>query len=131
MVLVKSLLLVAAGGAIGATARYGFSLALINSAARFPFATLAVNILGSFLLGLLFAYSQQQAVSESWRLFLGVGILGAFTTFSTFSVEVVVLIQQGELIKGMAHAGLNLLLSIAAVVAAILLMNNVLNLSVK
>lgn len=131
MATINALLLVAAGGALGASARYGVSLALINSAGRFPFATLTVNILGSFLLGLLFAYSQHTAISEGWRLFLAVGVLGAFTTFSTFSVEVVALLQQGELGKGLLHAGLNMILCIATVALAIVLMNHLLNLSVK
>lgn len=131
MTLVKTIALVAVGGALGASARYGVSLALINYAARFPFATLIVNILGSFLLGLLVAYSQHHAVNEGWRLLLGVGLLGAFTTFSTFSVEVVALINQNELPKALLHAGLNMMLCIAAVAVAILLMNNLLNISVK
>ena len=131
MTTVSSLLLVAAGGAIGASTRYGVSLALINHAARFPFATLTVNILGSFLLGLLFAYSQHSTVGESWRLFLGVGLLGSFTTFSTFSVEVVSLMNQGELSKALLHAGLNMVLCIAAVALAMWFMNSLLAISVK
>ena len=128
---ISAMFLVAVGGAIGAGARYGVSLALMNYAARFPFATLTVNILGSFLLGLLFAYSQLQSVADSWRLFLGVGVLGAFTTFSTFSVEVVAMLTQGELNKALLHAGLNVILCIAAVALAVVLMNSLLNISVK
>ncbi|MGM0526553.1 MAG: fluoride efflux transporter CrcB [Pseudomonadota bacterium] len=127
----SALLWVALGGAIGAGARYAVSLALISHAPRFPFATLTVNILGSFLLGLLFAYTQQQSVAESWRLFIGVGVLGAFTTFSTFSVEVVAMMAQGELAKAMLHVGLNVILCVAAVVVAMMLMNSLLNISVK
>lgn len=113
---------VAAGGAIGASGRYAIGLAMQSFGLRaFPFATLTVNILGSFLLGLLLAYGQQQSVSETTRLFLGVGVLGAFTTFSTFSVEVVTLASQGEMLKAALHIGLNVIICIAAVVAAMML----------
>lgn len=126
-----SFLWVAMGGAIGASARYGVSLMLESSVGRFPFATLTVNILGSFLLGLLFAINQHHSVADHWRLFIGVGVLGAFTTFSTFSVEVVSLMHQGETLKAAAHAGLNIILCLVAVVAAMALYNNFLNISVK
>lgn len=113
---------VAAGGAIGASGRFAISLAMQSFGLRaFPFATLTVNILGSFFLGLLLAYAQQQSLSETTRLFLGVGLLGAFTTFSTFSVEVVALASQGELFKAALHVGLNVIICIAAVVAAMML----------
>lgn len=122
---------VAAGGAIGACGRYAASLALASSLVRFPFATLTVNILGSFLLGLVLAVSQQYPLPESLRLFLAVGVLGALTTFSTFSVEVVNLVQQGTLGKALLHVGLNVVISIAAVVAAMVLVNSLSNISVK
>ena len=72
-------------------------------------------------MGLLLAYGQQQSLSETTRLFLGVRVLGAFTTFSTFSVEVVTLASQGEMLKAALHIGLNVIICIAAVVAAMML----------
>ncbi|MGM0481976.1 MAG: fluoride efflux transporter CrcB [Pseudomonadota bacterium] len=131
VVSLPAILLVAVGGAVGASARYGVSWLLINQLGRFPFATLMVNILGSFLLGLLFACTQQQHLSDSWRLFLGVGLLGSFTTFSTFSLEVVVMFTQGELGKALLHLGLNIIVCIAAVVLAIWLYHSLLDISVK
>lgn len=113
---------VAAGGAIGASGRYAVGLAMQSFGLRaFPFATLTVNIIGSFLLGLLLVYGQHHSMSDATRLFLGVGLLGAFTTFSTFSVEVVTLATQGEMYKAVLHMGLNLVICIAAVVAAMML----------
>lgn len=120
--LLLQFLFVAAGGAIGASGRFAIGLAMQSFGFRaFPFATLTVNILGSFFMGLLLAYTQQQSLSETTRLFLGVGLLGAFTTFSTFSVEVVTLASQGELFKAALHVGLNVIICIAAVVAAMML----------
>lgn len=122
MTLLSNMVWVAAGGAIGASARYGLAVIIESFGLRaFPFATLTVNIIGSFLLGLLLVYGQQHALSDATRLFLGVGLLGAFTTFSTFSVEVVTLATQGEMYKAVLHMGLNLVICIAAVVAAMML----------
>ena len=68
-------LMVAAGGAIGASARHGVALLMLSTGWRFPFATLIVNIIGSFLLGAVYAHVQHQGLSESVRLFVGVGLL--------------------------------------------------------
>lgn len=111
---------VALGGAIGAVMRYSLGLWLINLSKIFPFATLIVNILGSFLLGLLFAWQYQQAeANQQLWLFLGVGVLGAFTTFSTFSLDVVLLAQQGEALKAILYAAVSAVGCIAAVFFAL------------
>lgn len=86
-----NILLVAVGGAIGSLLRYGCSR-LWNSPA-FPYGTLAVNIIGSFLIGLLFAVLSKQA-DEQKRLLLITGFCGGFTTFSAFSLEGLQLLQQ-------------------------------------
>lgn len=115
-----NLLWVAFGGALGAMARYGMVLGCASMFGKaFPFGTLIVNIVGSFLLALVFLGQQQGSVNEATWLFVGVGVLGAFTTFSTFSLEVVLLLQTGELIKAIAYASLNFICCIAAVALAL------------
>jgi CrcB protein len=87
-------LYVALGGALGSVARYAVALALRGPAATFPFATLAVNVLGSTLIGMLAALLPPDATVP--RVFLMAGVLGGFTTMSSFSLEVVVLLAQGR-----------------------------------
>ena len=87
-------LLVALGGAAGAVLRFYISEALPSEA--FPWATLSVNLVGSFLLGIVMAASLANVLGEAEALLLGVGVLGAFTTMSTFSVETMMLIEDGR-----------------------------------
>ncbi|MBY6063037.1 fluoride efflux transporter CrcB [Pseudidiomarina sediminum] len=111
---------VALGGALGAMARYAMVLGTAAMFGKtFPFGTLIVNIVGSFLLALVFLGQQQGSVNETTWLLLGVGVLGAFTTFSTFSLEVVLLVQTGALLKAIAYASLNVICCIAAVALAL------------
>lgn len=95
---------VAFGGGIGALARYHLGRAMTGwlgtpAISAFPFATLAVNTAGSLLMGLLAGWLVRSAPenSEQLRLLLGVGLLGGFTTFSAFSLELAYLIQRGQL----------------------------------
>ncbi len=105
-----NILSIAIGGALGAVLRYWTSSAAYHWWGRdFPYGTLLVNVMGSLLMGFLFVWlTERSALSEAWRGLLLVGMLGAFTTFSTFSMDTLNLIQAGEVAK----AGLNILLSV-------------------
>lgn len=93
--LMSGLLYIAGGGALGAVARY---LTMTLFPVTFPIGTVVVNILGSFILGALIEFSAlKYTLSHDMRLFLVVGVLGAFTTFSTFSLDAITLLERGEL----------------------------------
>ena len=107
---------VALGGGIGAGARY-----LIDKALPHPWGTVTVNFVGSFLLGLLaslFVREDALAGSATWYAMLGAGFCGGLTTFSTFSAEVVFLLQQGRFSWALLNVLVNLLGSFAMTAAA-------------
>lgn len=106
----KQLVAVAVGGALGALLRYGTALlALRVWAEPLPLATWAANLLGCFLMGLLVPLVGRPGAEPAWRLLLLVGFLGSYTTFSTFSLETVVLWEQG-------HPGAALLNAVGSVI---------------
>lgn len=94
------------GGALGAACRQGAVLALAPLVARtgFPYSVFMINVLGSFLLGLTLALAGRGAVSEGVRVAFGTGVLGAFTTFSTFSTELDALLLRGQAISALLYA---------------------------
>lgn len=106
-----NLLFIAAGGATGALLRYWVSNSVYVLLGRaFPYGTLTVNIIGSIVMGLSYVFLfERMDVGAHWRAGLMIGLLGAFTTFSSFSIETMNLIESGEQIR----AGLNILLSIS------------------
>ena len=102
--------LVGVGGALGAMARHAVYRRLLRDA-RVPRATLAVNVVGSFVLGLVTAVQP----AESVALFVGTGACGAFTTFSSFSVETFDRLEAGDYVGAATNGALNLVASLAAV----------------
>jgi CrcB protein len=116
---VLNYLLIAIGSALGGTARYGFSRAVaLRYGETFPWGTLVVNVSGSFLIGLIASLTgpdSRLVVSPNIRNFLMVGICGGYTTFSSFSLQTLELIRN----RDFAEAGGNILLSVAACMAAV------------
>ncbi|RMD79976.1 MAG: fluoride efflux transporter CrcB [Gammaproteobacteria bacterium] len=116
-------LAIAAGGALGAVLRYGLSTAVYALLGRsFPWGTLAVNVAGSLLMGLLYVLLVERlGAGPAWRAALLVGLLGAFTTFSTFSLETFNLMEEGAWALAASNVAASVLLCLAAVWTGIVL----------
>jgi len=123
------LLYVAAGSAAGGVARYLLS-GWAQGMARgdYPWGTLVVNVLGSFLLGALMQYSMEVAsVSPELRVTLAIGFCGGFTTFSTYSYEAWTLIATGDIARGLVYLLASVVLSLVAVATGMVLINALLS----
>ncbi|MEW2175429.1 fluoride efflux transporter CrcB [Streptomyces sp. NPDC005406] len=111
---------VALGGATGASARYGAALLWPTATGGFPWTTLVVNVLGCAVIGVFMV-----VISEAWaahrlvRPFFGTGVLGGFTTFSTYAVDIERLVDGGRARTGLAYLALTLLAALAAVWSAV------------
>ena len=103
--MLRELAAVAVGGAIGASLRWSLGTWIVGrTGPGFPWNTMLINVSGAFLIGVLMALSLDKGViSGDWRLFLGTGILGGFTTFSTLSYESIALMQDGLWAAGLAN----------------------------
>ncbi len=121
-----NIVLVAAGGAIGSVFRYLVGVWSVRLAGvNFPWGTLTVNVVGSFLIGLLVELvARRLNASMEMRLFLVTGVLGGFTTFSSFSLDAVSLFERGALGLSAVYVLASLLVSIAAVFAGLALGRN-------
>lgn len=126
---IAAMLNVAVGGAFGAALRYQLGRSMTGwlgpvAMTAFPWATLAVNALGSLLMGFLAGWLtfRGQGEGEQLRLLLGVGLLGGFTTFSAFSLEMVLLIERGQLLIAALYAFLSVALGITGLMAGLMLM---------
>jgi CrcB protein len=113
----SSSLLVAGGGGFGAWLRYATGLAWSRAigpaaASAFPFATLTANVVGSLAMGLLIGWLAQHG-SEGWRLVLGVGVLGGYTTFSAFALEFAQFVERGDLGMAAGYVALSLVAGFA------------------
>lgn len=114
------LLYVMVGGAVGSGARYLTGRAMTALlGAGYPFGTLAVNLVGGLLMGVLVGVLARNAAPEGWRLLLGVGMLGGFTTFSSFSLDVVTMAERGAPGLALGYILVSVIGSIAALFAGL------------
>ena len=114
--IIRNIAVVGAGSFIGGAARYLVSLLMKGVGKGFPWATLAVNLVGCFLIGLLWGvFSRTASEGSNWALFLTVGLCGGFTTFSTFSKEVLMMLQSGNIWGFAGYIALSVIAGVALV----------------
>ena len=123
----NQVLAIAGGGALGALLRYWVSTAVHSLIGRdFPYGTLAVNVLGSLLMGFLYIWLlERMPGGVAMRAFLLIGLLGAFTTFSTFSIETLNLMESGQLAKAVLNTLLSVVLCIFAAALGVMLARHI------
>jgi CrcB protein len=119
-------LVVFLGGGLGAAMRHGINLAVARMlGTAFPYGTSLINITGSFIMGLVAAYFAFKGnASQHWRLFLTTGILGGYTTFSAFSLDVALLYERGEFGMAALYVIASVVLSIVGLFAGLALVRN-------
>jgi CrcB protein len=109
-------LMVMIGAALGGMARYGIGTTVMQwYGGRFPLGTLVINVSGCFLIGMLMTIFTERVVHENWRLLLVVGVLGGYTTFSSFGWETYQSIREGSLLRGLANIMLSVVFGYLAV----------------
>ena len=120
--MIRNLFLVGLGGGVGSMLRYFVQQLFHNK--TFPFATFSINVLGSFIIGLVIAFSLKNTAFETnWKLFLATGICGGFTTFSAFSLENILMIQQGKFLYSLIYIAGSILLGLIATWMGFVLIN--------
>lgn len=118
----KSIILVMTGGALGAVMRFGLARALPVGASGWPWPTFAANLIGGLAMGVLAAWLLRgDNAAEPLRLFLGVGVLGGFTTFSAFSLEMAQMVERGQGMMAAGYALASVILALGAVFAGMML----------
>jgi CrcB protein len=124
---IRILLLIGAGGFLGTLARYMVQQALSKTLpSLFPYGTLAVNILGCFLIGLIYGLSERwNVLTPEWRLFLTTGICGGFTTFSTFTIEAYNLMRAEQYFYLSLYIGMSVVIGLFATFFAITLIRSI------
>lgn len=122
----NTLLAVFIGGGVGSVARWLVSMKLNSLSSNIPVGTLIVNLAGAFIIGLALAlFTRMTHIDPVWKLLITTGFCGGLTTFSTFSVEVVYLIQDGKLAWAVGTVLLNLAGSLAMTMLAFMLVNSI------
>ncbi|MFF8800834.1 MULTISPECIES: fluoride efflux transporter CrcB [unclassified Methylobacterium] len=119
-------LLVFLGAGLGGVLRHGVNLAALRLGSNFPWGTLGINVVGSVLMGVVTGWLALRGGSPQARLFVATGILGGFTTFSTFSLETVVLMERGEWPAALAYVLVSVLAGIGGLALALLVMRQAL-----
>ena len=124
----KIILMVAIGGAIGAIARQQSNQLIMRIfGGEFPIGTIFVNILGSFIMGLLFELSASKiTLSNEWRSLIFTGVLASFTTFSSFALDVALLSERNEYYYALCYIGMSVVLSIGALFVGLWVMRGLL-----
>ena len=120
----RLLIMIAIAGAVGALGRYGISTALSKAFATsgFPWGTLAVNVIGCFIIGYVMHVGlNTDMIPPDWRIAITVGFLGALTTFSSFSYETVQLIEKTEYMLAAGNIGANMIVAILATIGGLML----------
>ncbi len=118
----KLVLLIGTGSFLGGSFRYLLSQAVQGRfLSSYPYGTFAVNIIGCFIIGIVFAMSGKYNLSPEWRLFLATGICGGFTTFSSFSFETLAMLREGQYLYSFLYIGSSIFLGLLAVYLGITL----------
>ncbi|WP_375462380.1 fluoride efflux transporter CrcB [uncultured Methylobacterium sp.] len=117
-----NLLLVLIGGGLGSLARYGVGVASLRLGSDFPYGTLAINVVGSVLMGLFTGWFTMRGGAPALRLFVATGLLGGFTTFSSYALEGVLLLERGATGAAAAYIVGSVALGLAGLFAGLLLM---------
>jgi fluoride exporter len=125
--MIRTILIAGTGGFIGTVLRYLVQILTERlMASTFPLGTMIVNIVGSFLIGIIFAFSEKgNLMGPEWRIFLAVGICGGFTTFSTFSMDNLNLMKDNSLFQVLLYSGGSIFLGLTAAYLGIVIVRSI------